>query len=166
MNVLTPRSPCPALSQHPAFLLMLLRAVERFHCTLGEVREDYWLGRVWRALADDGALVGRIAREGVATVVLTGPDHGPPPGGEAERARWRRHVEARIEADTGRPALAHGVAIRWAEGAVRVVEGTTVSLLAQVVMADARFDGLEPYAADLGTVRVPVVVAQDAVDAA
>ena len=28
----------------------LLRAVERFHCTLGEVREDYWLGRVWRGV--------------------------------------------------------------------------------------------------------------------
>ncbi len=166
MAILTPRSPCPALSAHPAFLLMLLRSVERFHCTLGEVREDYWLGRVWRALADDGALVGRVAREGVASVVLTGPNFGPAPLAEAERARWRLHVERRIEADTGRPAAAHGVTIEWAEGAVRVVEGTTVSLLAQAVLADPRFDDLSAYAPDLGAVRIPVLVAMEAADAA
>jgi hypothetical protein len=45
MPLLTSRAPRPALAEHSAFALMLAVALERFGCTLGEVREDYRLGR-------------------------------------------------------------------------------------------------------------------------
>jgi len=166
MPVLRSRAPRPSLDEHPEFAVMLAVTLEHFRCTLGEVREDYWLGRVWRALAGDPALVGRVARKGVSRVLLTGPGYGAPPASLKERARWRLHVQDRIAADTGHSAPALGVAIRWAEGPVTVMPAAVVSLLAQVVVGDPRWDDLAPYAGDLGVIQVPVVHTAEAVVAA
>jgi hypothetical protein len=166
MSVLASRAPRPSLDEHPEFAVMLAVTLERFRCTLGEVREDYWLGRVWRALAGDPVLVGRVARTGVARVLLAGPGYGAPPASQQERARWRLHVHDRIETDTGRSAQALGVAIRWAEGPIAVMPAPVLSLLAQVVLGDPRWDDLGPYAGDLGVIQVPVLYTAEAVVAA
>lgn len=166
MPILRSRAPRPSLDEHPEFAVMLAVTLEHFRCTLGEVREDYWLGRVWRALAGDPVLVGRVARKGVAQVLLTGPGYGAPPASQQERERCRLYVQDRIEADTGRSAQALGVAIRWAEAPVTVMPAPVVSLLAQVVVGDPRWDDLGPYAGDLGVIQVPVVHTAEAVVAA
>ncbi len=154
-------APRPALPEHPEFALMLAVALERYRCTLGEVREDYWLGRVWRALSGDPALQGRVARAGVSTVLLTGPDHGPAPADGRDRARWSLYVQDRIEADTGRTADALGVTVRWAERPVTVISAACTPLLAQTALADARWTNLGPYAGDLSAIQVPVAEAAE-----
>lgn len=166
MPILTSRAPSPTLAEHPEFAVMLVVTLEHFHCTLGEVREDYWLGRVWRAVAGDPALAGRVARAGAAKVVLTGPSYGVPPASVRERERLCRHVKARIEADTGRTAQALGVAIRWAKGPVAVTMASVASLLAQTVGGDPRWGDLGPYAEDFAVVQVPVSDPAEAVVAA
>ncbi len=145
---------------------MLAVALERYRCTLGEVREDYWLGRLWRALTSDPALRGRVARSGVSTVLLTGPEYGPAPTDGRERARWSLYAQDRIEADTGRTATALGVALRWAEQPVTVVASPCVSLLAQTALADARWASLAAYAGDLSVIQVPVAEAAEHIVAA
>lgn len=166
MSLLTPHGPRPSLAEHPAFSLMLAAALERFHCTLGEVRDDYWLGRAWRALAGDPALRGRVARVGVGSVLLTGPGFGAAPASLRERARWRRHVQERLAADTGHTPDSLGMAVRFAEGPVEVAEGCVRSLLAQTVAGDPRWDDLASYAADLEAVVVPVAYSAERVVAA
>ncbi len=86
MPLLTSRAPRPVLSDHPEFALMLLATLQHFRCTLGEVREDYWMGRVWRALTGDPALQGRVALQGVSTILLTGAGYDVPPASAKEPA--------------------------------------------------------------------------------
>ena len=166
MSRLASRAPRPPLAEHPALMLMLLATMERFHCTLGEVREDYWLGRAWRALAGDPALVGRVARVGLGNVLLTGPGHGPMPGSARERARWRRHVLERLAVDTAHTPDSLDLSIGFADQAVEVAEGCTLSLLAQTVVDDPRWDDLTSYASDLAPVVVPVAYTAEAIVAA
>jgi hypothetical protein len=164
--ILGSRAPRPALSEHPAFPLMLVFALERFRCTLGEVREDYWLGRVWRALSGDPELAGRVARIGTGSVVITGQGFGAPPSDAREREAWRRYVERRVVADTGRPPLDWGVALGWSERPIEVKSVAVVSLLAQAVAGDERWGDLAPYARDLAPVIVPVACTVEGVVAA
>lgn len=159
MSALVSLAPRPALADHPEFAVMLAVALERFHCTLGEVREDYWNGRLWRALALDPHLRGRVARGGVASVLLTGPDWSAPPVDPQERDRWRVYAEERIIADLGRSALELEVGIKWAQGPVTVTPATVRSILAQTVDGDPRWADLAPYGADLMPVAIPVACA-------
>lgn len=158
MPLLTSRAPRPALSDHPEFAMMLAVTLERLRCTLGEVREEYWLGRVWRALAGDPALKGRVARLGVGTILVTGPTYGVAPASAKERERWRLRVEMRVEADTGRRVRALGLHIRSGQGPVAIAVAAVVPLLAQAVAGDARWGDLSAYAPDLAPVFVPVAV--------
>jgi hypothetical protein len=153
---LAPIVPRPAIADHPAFPLMLLRTLERFHCSLAVVREDYWRVRVWRALTADDELAGRVARLGVGTVLMTGQDFGPAPASARERAHWRLRVEDRIAADTGRMADMLDVGLQWAETPVRVVHAPVTSLIAQTIGGGTCWDDLARYTADLAPVRVPV----------
>ena len=156
MSPLTPRAPNPALAEHPEFALMLLATLERFHCTLAEVREDYWLGRAWRALTGDPALSGRVARVGVGGALIAGPGFGPAPQSHTERALLELRVADRLVVDTGHIAESLGIAVQFAEGPVKVAEGCVLSLLAQTVAYDARWHDLPLYAGDLSPVIVPV----------
>jgi hypothetical protein len=166
MSHVTSRAPRPALAEHPAFMVMLLVAIERFHCTLGEVKEDYWLNRAWRALTGDPALEGRVARVATGSVVICGEGFGAAPEDQRERAAWRMRVQQRLLADTGRTADELGMAIVYAATPVAVAEGLMRSLLAQVVETDPRFDGMGRYAGDLEPVVVPVAQAAEVVAAA
>jgi hypothetical protein len=166
MPVLTPRLPRPALAEHPAFMLMLMVALERLHCTLGEVRDDYWLVRAWRAIGADPMLSGRVARVGLGHALLTGPAFGAAPASTQERQRWQRRLEQRVQTETGRLPDELGVEIRWAEAPVQVKPAAVRSLLAQVVEGDPRWEDLARYAADLTPVTVPVVIAAQATQAA
>ena len=159
-------APHPALSDHPEFAMMLAVTMDRFRVTLEEVREDYWLGRGWRALAGDPSLAGHVARVGVGKVLLTGPEFAPAPGGAGDRARLERRVTSRLQLDTGHTAEALLMAFEWAEGAVTVGDGCMRSLLSQTVSDDARWMDLGPYAVDLGPVVVPVAYAIGSVVAA
>lgn len=153
------------LVEHPEFPLMLARTLDRFHCTLAEVREDYWLCRAWRAISHDQALVGHVARLGVSHVLITGAAFAPAPGGR-ERARWHHRVRQRIAAETSHNTESMGMEIRFAESPVEVAQGCMMSLLAQVVGGDERWTDLAPYADDLSPVIVPVVYDVEAVAAA
>jgi hypothetical protein len=166
MTHVTSRAPRPSLAEHPGFMVMLLVAIERFHCTLGEVREDYWLNRAWRALAGDPALRGRVARVATGSVVICGEHFGAAPEPRAERAAWRMRVQQRLLVDTGHAAEELGMAIVFATAPVTVADGLMRSLLAQVVEADPRFEGMGRYAGDLEPVIVPVAQAAEAVAAA
>jgi hypothetical protein len=166
MPVLTPCLPRPALAEHPAFMLMLLVTLERLHCTLGEVREDYWLVRVWRAIGADPLLAGRVARVGLGHALLTGPNFGPAPASQHDRDRWRLRLEQRVQTETGRTPDAWGVEIRWADAPVEVRPARVRSLLAQAVEGDARWEDLSRYASDLTPVTIPVVFAAEATQAA
>jgi hypothetical protein len=166
MPLLTSRAPRPALSDHPEFAMMLAVTLERLRCTLGEVREDYWLGRVWRALDGDPALKGRMARSGMTTALLTGRDYGLAPVSAKERQRWRLHAKDRVEADTGRLPEALGIAIRWADEPVTVVMAPHLSLLAQTLAGDPRWGDLGPYAEDLAAAVVPVAYTAEGMVAA
>jgi hypothetical protein len=166
MPPLPSRAPRPALSEHPEFALMLAVTLGRFHCTLAEIREDYWLGRAWRALAGDPSLHGRVARTGLGNVLITGPRFGPAPSASKECARWRRHVLHRLEVDTAHSADGLGMAVRFAEERVDIAEGCMLSLLAQTVAGDARWADLDRYVDDLAPVLVPVAFAVERVVAA
>lgn len=156
MAELVPRAGRPTIAEHPAFMVMLQAALAHYRCTLGELREDYWLHRLWRALASDPLLEGRVARHGIATVLLSGPGHGVPRQTERERERVERRVRERVAAETGRTPESFGVEIRWADEPVQVVRAASVSLLAQLLLGDPRWDDLSDYAADLAPVTVPV----------
>jgi len=159
-------APRPCLNEHPGFMVMLLVAIERFHCTLGEVKEDYWLNRAWRALTGDPHLAGRVARVATGSVLVCGEGFAAAPDARDERAMWRMRVQQRLLADTGRTAEELGMAIVYATAPVTVAEGLMRSLLAQVVETDPRFEGLGRYAGDLEPVVVPVAQAAEAVAAA
>lgn len=166
MTHVASQAPRPALAEHPGFLVMLLVAIERFHCTLGEVKEDYWLNRAWRALTGDPALRGRVARVATGSVVICGEGFGASPEDRRERATWRMRVQQRLLADTGRTAEELGMAIVYATAPITVAEGLMRSLLAQVVETDPRFEGMGRYAGDLMPVAVPVAQAAEAIAAA
>ena len=166
MTTPTSRAPRPTLAEHPAFMVMLLVCIERFHCTLGEVKEDYWLNRAWRALSGDPALRGRVARVATGSVLICGADLGVAPESRRQRATWRMRVQQRLLADTGRTADELGMAIVFAAAPVTVAEGLMRSLLAQVVETDPRFEGMGRYAGDLEPVVVPVAQAAVVVAAA
>ena len=165
MTALASRAPHPSLSEHPEFAVMLAVTLGRFHCTLAEVREDYWLGRAWRALAGDPSLHRRVARTGLGNVLITGPHFGPAPATK-ECARWRRYVLRRLEADTLHTAYSLGMSVRFADEQVDVAEGCMLSLLAQTVSGEERWDDLDRYADDLAPVLVPVAFAVERVVAA
>jgi hypothetical protein len=165
MPLLTSRAPRPALSEHPEFPMMLALTLGRFHCTLGEIREDYWHSRIWRALSDDPELEGRVARLGLNTVLLMGPGGTPPPTNGRERDRRERYVRCRIAADTRRLPEGWGLSVRWAEGPVMVQTMTARSLLAQAVSDDPRWMNLADYAADLSPVLVPACSAESVIAA-
>lgn len=166
MTTPTSRAPHPSLAEHPGFMVMLLVALQRFHCTLGEVKEDYWLNRAWRALTGDPALAGRVARVATGSVLICGAGYGAAPESRRQRATWRMRVQQRLIADTGRTSDELGMAIVFAGASVSVADGLMRSLLAQVVETDPRFEGLGRYAEDLTPVVVPVVQAAEAVVAA
>lgn len=166
MSLLMSCAPQPALAEHPEFALMLARTLERFHCTLAEVREDYWTGRAWRALTHDRSLAGRVARVGVSGILVTGAEYGPVPQGPRDRDRWLMRVMSRLVVDTGRTAEALGLEVRFAENPVLVAPGSMLSLIAQTVAGDPRWKDLTPYAADLSPVLVPVACSAEAVVAA
>ena len=166
MKRLVSLAPRPALAEHPAFLLMLQATLDRFHCTVGEVREDYWLGRAWRALTADPVLRDHVVRVATGSILVTGLRHGPAPLARRERALWRMRIQQRLLVDTGRTADQLGIAVVYAESAVGVTEGRMHSLLAQVVASDPRWDGLGPFAEDLAPVMVPVAAGAAAVAAA
>ena len=166
MTTPTSRAPRPTLAEHPAFMVMLLVAIERFHCTLGEVKEDYWLNRAWRALTADPALAARVVRVATGSVLICGEAFGAAPEEPRERARWRMQVQQRLMADTGRTADELGMAIVYAAAPVTIAEGLMRSLLAQVVETDPRFEGMGRYAGDLEPVVVPVAQAAVVVAAA
>jgi len=156
MSRLISRAPRPPLSEHPAFALMLLATLERFRCTMGEVREDYWLNRAWRALSGDPELAGRVARFGMGSAMVTGGDFAAASTDRAERARWRLRVLERLQVDTGHAPDQLGMALVFAEDPIGVAPGRMHSLLAQAIEGDPRFDGLGAYADDLAPVIVPV----------
>jgi hypothetical protein len=161
-SLLVSLAPHPALVEHPEFPFMVHAVLDRFHCTIAEVREDYWLCRMWRALGGDPLLKGRVARSGVTSVLLTGPHYAAAPAG-AERERLRLHAMERIEVDTGRPLEAFGVTFRWATAPVAVERATKSSLLAQVVAGSDRWVDLASYAGDLAPVTMPVAVSETGV---
>ncbi|MDP3772666.1 MAG: hypothetical protein Q8Q85_00185 [Gemmatimonadales bacterium] len=70
--------------------------------------------RLRQALRADPALAGRVAREQAGTIVLTGPDGGPPPASLKERRRWELHVRLRLAAELGEAAAAQ-VSVGWAD---------------------------------------------------
>jgi hypothetical protein len=154
------------LPEHPEFIFMVQAALDRFHCTIGELREDYWLGRAWRALMADAAVQGRVARAGIADVLVLGPQRGPAPDHPAERAAWARRIVERIIADTAHDPRLLGVTLRFAEEPVEVAEGCVVSLLAQAVRVHPRWQNLGPWAADVEPVVIPVAYTASGVVAA
>ena len=166
MSLLMSCAPHPALAEHPEFPLMLARTLERYHCTLAEVREDYWTGRAWRALTSDRTLAQRVARNGVGGILITGAEFGPLVQGARERDRWLMRVLSRLVIDTGRSADALGMEVRFAEERVEITRGSMLSLIAQTVAGDPRWQDLTPYAADLSPVQVPVAISAEAVVAA
>lgn len=155
MPLLTSRAPRPALADHPEFPLMLAATLGRFHCTLGEIREDYWHGRIWRALSEDPELEGRVARVGVTTVLLLGRNGGAPPASLRERERLERYVRCRITADTRRLPEGWGLSLQWADGPVAIQTMTARSLLAQTITGDPRWMNLDDYRADLSPILMP-----------
>lgn len=145
---------------------MLACTLERFRCTLAEIREDYWLGRAWRALSTDPALKSRVARVGNGNILLTGPHFGPALPGNRERERWRARVLERLVVDTGRTAEGLDLEIRFAEDPIEITLGSMHSLIAQVVISDRRWHSLQPYAADLAPVMLPVACSAETIVAA
>jgi len=155
MPLLSSRAPRPALADHPEFPLMLAATLGRFHCTLGEIREDYWQGRIWRALSEDPELESRVARHGVNTVLLFGRNGGSPPASVRERERFERYVRCRITADTKRLPEGWGLSMRWAEGPASIQTMSARSLLAQTIVDDPRWMDLHEYQADLSPILLP-----------
>lgn len=149
-------APRPALPDHPEFPLMVQAALERWSCTIAELREDYWLGRAWRALAEDPTLKGRVARVGLADVLVMGPRHGPAPTDGTERMAWRMQIEERVMADTGHAAADLGIGVRFASASVDLAYGRFVSLIARAVRGDRRWSDLDRYEDDLSAVLMPL----------
>jgi hypothetical protein len=166
MSLLTSCAPHPALAEHPEFALMLARTLERYHCTLAEVREDYWISRAWRALTADRSLSTRVARTGLCNILVTGPNYGSAPMSARDRDRWQMRVLSRLVVDTGRTAEALGLEVRFAETPVEIAGGSILSLISQTVAGDPRWQDLTPYAADLSPVQVPVACSAEAFVAA
>lgn len=166
MSLLTSCAPQPALAEHPEFALMLACTLERFHCTLAEVREDYWIGRAWRALTSDHMLSSRVARVGVGNILLTGSAFGSAPMSARDRDRWQMRVLSRLVVDTGRTAEALGLEVRFAEAPVQIARGSMLSLISQTVAGDSRWQDLSRFAADLSPVDVPVACSAESVAAA
>jgi hypothetical protein len=166
MSLLTSCAPQPALAEHPEFALMLAATLDRFHCTLAEVREDYWVGRAWRALTSDHNLATRVARNGVCGILVTGPDFGPAPMSARDRDRWQMRVLSRLVVDTGRSADSLGLEVRFSEAPVEVTNGSILSLISQAVAGDPRWQDLRPYAADLSPVQIPVACSAESFVAA
>ena len=160
------RAPHPALSEHAEFAMMLTVTMERYRVSLAEIREDYWLIRAWRALVGDPSLAGRVARIGVANLLITGARFGPAPVTPGARARLRRRAVARLRLDTGRTPDALGMAVQFADGPGTVGEIRVRSVLAQTVAGDPRWADLTPYAADLAPVLVSVAQAVGTIVAA
>ncbi len=154
--MLSSLAPHPALPDHPEFPLMIQVALERFGCTIAELREDYWLGRAWRSLVGDPTLKGRVARVGMADVLVMGPRQGPAPVDGTERMAWRMQVEERIMLDTGHAAADLGITVWFAEEPVDLAYGRFVSLLARAIRGDRRWKDLDRYEDDLSAVLVPV----------
>lgn len=69
---------------------------------------------IWRALATDPALAGRVHCDVRGAVVLTGREGGAAPRSQKERRRWELHVRLRLVAELGETAAA-ALEIRWAE---------------------------------------------------
>lgn len=153
-------APRPALPDHPEFPFMVQAALERWSCTIAELREDYWMGRAWRALVADPGLKGRVARVGLADVLVMGPRHGAAPADGTERTAWRMQIEERIMADTGHAAADLGITVRFAGEPVDLAYGRFLSLLARAVRGDRRWKDLEPYEDDLSAVLVPLAKMQ------
>ena len=150
-------APSPALADHPEFPLMLVCTLQRYRCTLAEVREDYWLGRAWRSLAGDPALKGRVARYGLCNILITGTDYGPAVPSGRERERWRDLVVERLAADTDHTLESLGLAVIFAERSVTIGEGCMLSLIAQTLAVEPkRWVDLHAFAHDLSPVVVPV----------
>ncbi len=149
-------APHPALPEHPEFPFMVQAALERFGGTIAELREDYWWGRAWRALAGDPELKGRVARIGLADVLVMGPRHSAAPTDGTERMAWRMQIEERIMTDTGHAAADLGITVWFAEEPVELAFGRFVSLLARTVRGDRRWKDLDRYQDDLAAVLVPV----------
>ena len=163
---LVSRAPRPALSDHPEFPVMLAVTLQRFHCTLAEIREDYWLGRAWRALAGDPELKGRVARIGVGNVLLTGEEFAAASGRVRERAELRKYVLSRLIADTSHSAERLGIVVGFADEPIAVAEGCVISILAQTVAGDSRWADLSAYRSDLSPIIVPVAMTASATVAA
>lgn len=166
MSLLVSCAPQPALAEHPEFALMLACTLDRFHCTLAEVREDYWIGRAWRALTHDRSLATRVARVGVCNIMVTGPGYSSAPMSARDRDRWQMRVMSRLVVDTGRSADALGLELRFAETPVEIARGSMLSLISQTVAGDPRWQDLTPFAADLSPVQVPVACSAEAFAAA
>jgi len=163
---LVSRAPHPALSDHPEFAAMLAVTLQRFHCTLAEIREDYWLGRAWRALSGDPDLRGRVARVGLGNVLLTGEAFAEAPIRVRDRAELRQRAIARLVADTAHTAERLGISVSFADEPILVAEGCVMSILAQTVSGDARWADLGAYRDDLSPVIVPVAMSAGAIVAA
>jgi Nucleotidyl transferase AbiEii toxin, Type IV TA system len=94
-----------------------VRAAAEYHGILPElVRKDYWVTRVLRAIAGDGAHQGMVLFKGGTSLskgwrlierfsedidlLLTGPNFGPMPERVNDRVRQFRALKARIETET------------------------------------------------------------------
>jgi hypothetical protein len=164
--ILDSRAPHPALSDHPEFAMMLAVTLERFHCTLAELRQDYWMSRAWRALTGDPELEGRVARIGMGNVLVTGTHFRRLTASARLRDELRLHVQERLMADTAHTPEQLDLSIQFTDTPVEVAEGCVRSLLAQTVAADARWADLTAYRGDLSPVIVPVALTAEAVVAA
>lgn len=160
------RAPHPALSDHPEFAIMLAVTLDRYHCTLAELRQDYWLGRAWRALVGDPVLAGRVARLGLGHILLTGPGHTPLRMGPRDREGLRSYALERLMADTAHTAEQLDLAIEFADRRVEVADGCVLSILAQTIVGDPRWQDLRAYGGDLAPIVVPVAMASGATVAA
>ena len=138
---------------------MLVCTLEHFRCTLAEVRQDYWLGRAWRALTGDPSLRGMVARYGIGNILILGATG-------RDRDDWKQKAARRILADTQHTIESLDLSIGFAESRVTMGEGCMLSLLAQTVVQQGHWQDLHRYAADLSPVIVPVAQAVDAVAAA
>jgi hypothetical protein len=145
---------------------MVVCTLQRYRCTLMEVREDYWLGRAWRALSSDPVLKGRVARIGVGNILITGASHGPALPSGRERDRLHQLVHDRVMADTNHTLDSLGLAVLFAEQRATIGEGCMLSLIAQTVGRGSRWQDLRDYAHDLSPVVVPVAHAAESFVAA
>ena len=164
--MITSRAPHPTLVDHPEFAMMLAVTLDRFHCTLAELRQDYWMSRAWRALIGDPELEGRVARIGMGNVLVTGVHYRRLTASARLRDELRQHVLERLMADTAHTAEQLDLSIQFTDAPIEVAEGCVRSLLAQTVAADPRWADLTLYRDDLTPVIVPVAMTAEAIVAA